>query len=280
MVKIEVKLICIAALMSTAVFAQNSYIENWYDGNGTAAGSDIEKIHAEALNRARSDALKKAGIEVTSGTLLLKSGGENKLIDFFSEFVETNSRGLILDERVSFEKPEPVDSSYTVYRLTAHVHALVGLQKGEPDPSFEVKLLSDRNTYSEYEPATITVKTTKPGYLTILDVHGDSMDVLFPNSIDRNNYISPNTEFVFPPTRAYTLTFETEKGEVSSTDMIIAVVTTDSIPFPNIQKRALEGSKLTLAKKPMTSYARWLLNIPSNRRCLDWKLIQVEKKMH
>ncbi|MGC8596073.1 MAG: DUF4384 domain-containing protein [Candidatus Kryptoniota bacterium] len=264
-------------LNTTIALAQNSSVKKWYDGEGTATGNDMEKIHTEALSKARSDALQKAGIEVVSGTLSLKSEEDNKLIDFFSEFTESNSRGLILDEKVRFDKPIPVDSSYTVYRLTAHVHALVGIPEGEIDPSFEVKLTVDRDTYKEYEPVTMRIKTTKPGYLTILDIHGDSVNVLFPNAIDRNNYISAGTDFVFPQGKSYRLEFETENGKQRSTDMIIAVVTIDRIPFQNIEKINLEGSKLMTGQKSLIAYAKWLYRIPLNRRSLAYRLVHVER---
>ena len=264
-------------LNSTIGLAQNSLREKWYDGEATVTGSDMEKIHLEALNRARSDALKKAGVEVVSRALSLKSEEDNKLLDFFSEFTESNSRGVILDEKVIYDRPEPVDSSYMVYTVTAHVHALVGLPEGESDPGFDVKITTDRDIYNEYEPVKLRVRTTKPGFLTILDIHNDLIKVLFPNVINRNNYISPDKEFVFPPGDAYSLEFEVEKGKSNSTDMIIAVVTEDNVPFPDDKKIGLEGSRLIMGEKSLTTYARWLYRIPLNRRSSDLKLIHVER---
>jgi hypothetical protein len=49
-------------------------------------------------------------VEVVSKALSLKSEEDNKLLDFFSEFTESNSRGVILDEKVIYDRPEPVDS--------------------------------------------------------------------------------------------------------------------------------------------------------------------------
>ncbi|MCL4510557.1 MAG: DUF4384 domain-containing protein [Bacteroidetes bacterium] len=266
-------------LMAASVGAQTTSPRSWYSGTGSATGKSMEEIRIEALNNARSDALQKAGIEVSAGTLSLKSEGNNGLIDFFSEFAESSTRGLILDERdVRFDRPEPLDSTYTVYRVIAHVEVQVGAPQGKPDPAFKVTLSSARETYMEYEPATLNVNSTESGYLTILDIHGDSINVLFPNVIDQKNYLSANTDFVFPPSKAYSLEFETDKGTSSSADIIIAIVTKDDVPFPNINKVGLERSRLLLGEKTLTTYAKWLYRIPLDRRSFDRRLIQVQKK--
>lgn len=208
----------------------------------------------------------------------LKSEGNSRLIDFFSEFSESSSLGLILDEKdVRFDRPQPLDSTYIVYRVTAHIEALVAPPRGVPDPAFEVTLTSRRSTYNEYEPVTLNIRSTKSGYLTILDIHGDSLTVLFPNEIDRKNYIAANSDFVFPPSKAYSLELETERGQSSSSDVLIAVVTKDDVPFPNIDTLRLEGSKLLVAEKSLTAFANWLYRIPLDRRRADRKAIQIEK---
>lgn len=258
--------------------AQTSSDAIWYSGTGTATGKNMEKIRVEALNRARKDALEKAGIDVSAATLSVKSEASNKLVDFFSEFAESNTRGLILSERdVRFERPVPLDSTYTVYSETAHIEALVATPRGQPDPAFEVTLASSRNAYEQHEPITLKIRSTEPGYLTILDIHEDSINVLFPNVIDRDNHIYADTDFVFPPSKAYSLELETLKGESSSADIFIAVVTKDNIPFPNIAKIGLDGSRLLVAEKGLTTYANWLYKIPLDRRAAASKLIEVQK---
>lgn len=230
------------------------------------------------MNTARANALEQAGIVVNSSTLSLKSEGNSQLIDFFSEFAESNARGLILDEKdVHFDRPDPLDSTYTIYRETAHLEALVAAPQGQPDPAFQVTLSSLRDTYNEYEPVTLNITPTEPGYLTILDIHCDSINVLFPNVIDKNIYISANTDFVFPPGKAYSMELETQKGESSSFDIIIAVVTKDSVPFPNISSTELHGSRLVIAEKSLTTYAKWLYTMPMDRRSADSKAITVQR---
>ncbi len=259
--------------------AQTTSAGRWYSGTGSAAGKDMEKIRSEALNRARADALQKAGIEVNSATLSLKSEDNAKLIDFFSEFAESNARGLILDEKgVHFDRPVPLDSTYTIYRITVTVQALVTAPQGSPDPAFEVTLKSDRETYMEYEPVSLKIRATEPGYLTILDIHGDSLNVLYPNGIDRDNYIRANSEFDFPPGQAYSMELETANGASSSADILIAVVTKDDVPFPNITAMGLEGSRLKVAEKSLTTYAKWLYRIPLDRRAADSKAVEVRKE--
>ncbi len=274
-------LLQIVALLNLTVFslyAQTESAAQWYKGEGSATGKDMEKIRREALKNAEADALKKAGIEVAAGTLLFKSEENNRLIDFFSEFAESNARGLILNERnVRFDDPAPLDSTHTIYKRVAYTEVLVGMPEGKPDPAFEVTMSTERETYKVYEPVLIRVKTTESGYLTILDIHGDSINVLFPNAIDQKNFLVANTDFIFPPSKAYSLEFETEKGLPTSSDLIIAVVTKDNVPFPNIERLDFSGSQLSVAEKALSTYAQWLYKIPLDRRCINYKHIQVQK---
>lgn len=261
-----------------SVYAQTDSAAQWYKGEGSARGKDMEKIRREALKNAEANALKKAGIEVAAGTLLFKSEENSRLVDFFSEFAESNARGLILDERnVRFDDPVPLDSTHTVYKRTAHTEVLVGMPEGKPDPAFEVTMSTERETYKEYEPVFVHLKTTASGYLTILDIHGDSINVLFPNAIDQKNFLVANTDFIFPPSKAYSLEFETEKGLPTSSDIIIAVVTKDNIPFPNIERLDFSGSQLTVAEKALSTYAQWLYKIPLDKRSTNYKHIRVQR---
>jgi len=277
-IKFHIFLFLVLSLGIVSGEAQTTSSAKWYTGAATATGKDIEKIRAEALNKARAGAMQKAGIEISSEMLSLKSEGNNKLIDFFSEFAESNAHGLILEERnVRFDHPE-YDSTNNILRVTAHLEALVAAPQGSPDPAFHVTFSSERKTYKEYEPVVLSINSTEPGYLSILDIHGDSVTVLFPNEIDLKNYIAAKTDFIFPPSKAYSLELETEKGRSSSQDVLIAVVTKDDIPFPNIDTIGLEGSRLLLAEKALTSYANWLYKIPLDRRSAGSIQLEVQKE--
>lgn len=265
-------------LCTQSVFSQQQLSGKWYLVTGTATGKDMEKIRAEALNRARKNAMEEAGIEINTSSFSLKSESNEKLLDFFHEFTESNARGLILNERnIHFDPPQPLDSTYTFYRVTAHADLLIGLTRGKTDPTFDVKLATDRETYLAYEPVTLHVKTTESGYLTILDVHQDSINVLFPNAINRDNHIDANTDFVFPSGQTYSLEFKTDNGATSSVDLIVAIVTKEDVPFPNFSNLEVKGSRLLVAEKTLTTYAKWLYKIPLNRRKADEKLIQIQK---
>lgn len=62
------KLACMlfVALSTFSAGAQTASSGKWYSGTGTATGKNMEQIRAEALNKARADAMKKAGVEVSA----------------------------------------------------------------------------------------------------------------------------------------------------------------------------------------------------------------------
>jgi len=271
-------LLIFLVLGAVPLLAQSRPGKKWYSGTGMATGKNMEKIHNKALKQARANALEVAGIAINAGKFSYHSSGNRDYVNFFSEFVSTKARGLILKEKdVHFDQPVPLDSTYTIYTVKAHVKVLVGIPKGLSDPAFKVKITSERKTYKEYEPVTLHIKTTESGYLTLLDINKDTINVLFPNSIDHKNYIKANSIFKFPPDKMYSLEFNTDKGTTSSTDLVIAIVTKGDFPFPNINKINVKKSFLTLQEKKLTVYANWLYDIPLNRRCSDEELIHVQK---
>jgi hypothetical protein len=229
----------------------------WQKGTGSAVGSDIEAIYLKALNNARADALAKAGIIMTAGDIRQVSESGNNLIDFYSKFSESSTKGIIIEERIISENETKIDQTTRKYEI--EIEANVAIQQSEPDPSFTVKMESSRQIVKEGEPFTLSVTTTKPGYLTIFNIYQDSLSVVFPNAI----------EFVFPPTKAYELQMILPEGKNTSSEMFIAVVTRENIPFPNLEKMNFTNATLRLRMEQLNVYAKWLYKVSLNKRCAD-----------
>jgi hypothetical protein len=240
----------------------------WEHGTGTAVGTDIEAIRMKALNNARADALAKASITVTAGDTRLVSESGEEFTDFYSKFAETSTKGIILEERIVREGDLKKVKS-TTYEIEIEIEANVALQQGEPDPSFTVKLESSKQIVKEGEPFILTVTSTKSGYLTIFNVYQDSLSVVFPNSIDKENKIETNKPFVFPPHKAYDLQMALPARKTTSSEMFIAVVTTENIPFPNIEPLDFAAGTFKLRSEQLNMYAQWLYKSSLNKRCAD-----------
>ncbi|MDP2884256.1 MAG: DUF4384 domain-containing protein [Ignavibacteria bacterium] len=233
-------------------------------------------IRSKALNNARAEALAKAGIEVRSSDARLVSETKNELIDFYSKFAETSTKGIILDERIIRES-EPKKVKGFSYEIEIEIEVIVALQIGEPDRGFEVNIESSEEAVKEGESFTLTVVTTKDGYLTIFNVYRDSLSVVFPNSIDKANRIIANKSFVFPPSKAYDLQLSVPQGKQTSEEMFIAVVTKERIPFPNFEETKLTDGAVMLKMGQFKTYTNWLHTIPLQARCSDQILMTARK---
>jgi hypothetical protein len=266
------KTLLLLIMASSIVVAQ----PQWQKGIGSAAGTDIEVIRMKALNNARADALAKAGITVQAGESKMVTESGKDFTDFYSSFAESSTKGIILEERIVREGALKQVKG-TTYELEIEIEAKVAVQQGEPEPSFSVKLESSKQIVKEGEPFMLTVTTTKSGYLTIFNVYQDSLSVVFPNSIDKVNKLDANKLFVFPPHKGYQLQLALPQGKSTSSEIFIAVVTQDNIPFPNLEQITFANGAIGLRMEQLSVYARWLYDVPLNKRCANQIPITVRR---
>jgi len=271
-------------LHSTAVvFAQNDSSATWITGKGSAAGTDIDAMRTHAINHARAEALKQAGVVIRADDIQMKTESGKLLVDFYSQFAETQMRGLIVEERnVNVSDPirtsPPSENSNVQYRIDATLEALIVIPPGEPEAGFEVTMHSDRTSYREDEPIKLTVASTRDGYVSIFNVYNDSLSVIFPNALDSKNTIKANMNLTIPTNDSYSLMMEPPHGKQRSAEEFIAVVTKENIPFHNIDEVSIAGDRLKMKESLLTVFAKWLYKIPLNERCSDSIVLEVAKK--
>lgn len=274
-------MLCAALSLAHAVQAQatKSSSARWLKGIGVAEGTDISKMREEAVAKARVDALGKVGIVIENSAVLVQAENAGKVIDFFSQLSSSKMRGIILEERNKIiSDPKPIAGSKSLYQLTAELEALIDVQQGEPDREFEVKLETDRATYIEEQPIYLNVLSTRDGYLTIFHIHNDSLSVIFPNAISKENAITKNVPVKFPPTNVYDLIAENERGEDVALQQFIAVVTKEKIPFPNFEEIKIQNKELLVKQESFSTWAMWLHKIPASQYASDRKAVKVVRK--
>lgn len=276
-------MLCVALLAQTAARAQSTPTAaasaRWLTGVGVAEGTDIVKMREEAITKARVDALTKVGVVVETSAMLVQAENTGKVIDFFSQLSSSKTRGIILEERNTIiSDPKPIAGAKNTYQLTAELEALIDVQQGEPDKGFEVKLESEKATYIEEQPIRLTVVSTRDGYLTIFHIHNDSLSVIFPNAISKENAIKKNVPLKFPPSAMYDLIAENEKGEDVAVEQFIAVVTKEKVPFPNFEEIAIQNKDLLLKQESFSTWAKWLHKIPVSQYASDRKAVKVVRK--
>ena len=259
-------------------FAQTTS-PTWIDGKGSAIGTDFFQMRTKALNNARSDALYKAGVFVRSSDISLSSESSSSSVDFYTKFAESSSRGLILEEHIVRES-DPVrvkGAGADEFQIDVEIQARVSVQQGTPDDTFEVTLETDREAYHERDPVKLKITSSRDGYLTLFNIFNDSLIVLFPNAIEKDNSIVAEKEKMFPSTEEYQLELEVPMGREESMESFVAIVTKDRYPFASLGKIEYSGDRLKVRQEMLSVYANWIYKIPLDRRCSTAKIVEVFK---
>jgi len=279
-IPIAAQLVLLFSVLTTmSCLAQAPSFPQWVKGYGSAVGTDMAVTRTVAINRAEADALRQAGIELRATEFRRKTESGDEVTDFYSQFAESSTRGLILEERNVFvHRPVSIGDGLDEYRIDVELEANIVVQNGEPDPGFHVQLESDRESYDENEPVHLMITSSRSGYLVLFHIANDSLALLLPNAVTRQNYIRADTTFIFPPNENYSLAMWVNPGRKASDETFVAVVTLENIPFAKPDRMMITGRQLDLRQDLRTSYAKWLHKIPADRRTSDWKVLQVTKK--
>ncbi|MFZ1978605.1 MAG: DUF4384 domain-containing protein [Bacteroidota bacterium] len=253
--------------------------QRWYQGQASVIGGETEAIGAlrqRALEEARVNILRQAGINVQATEIRLQ--GESKLnaVDMYGSFAQSTARGIIIDERnLNYSSQFVTVDKLSFPQITATLEALVEIPKGDPDPAFEVSLITDKNTYYEGEELQMTVQSSKDGYLSIFQIKNDSCFILHPNpllSATYDNKIAANTKIFVPPEDkpySYVLDLEGGNGE-RAMEFIIAVVTIKEIPIGGrFNKKGFFSLK---------EFNNWLIDIAVDQRSSASIVVQIVKK--
>jgi hypothetical protein len=266
---------------STAIIAlAQSRPPTWISGKGAAIGTDFFQMRTQALNNARSYALYKAGVFVKSSGISLMSESSTGSVDFYSKFAESSSRGLILEEKILSESnPVRIKSGATgEFQMEIEIQALVAVQEGVPDEGFEVTLEPDREAYQEQEAVRLRITSSRDGYLTLFNIFNDSLVVLFPNAMEKDNFVFAGKEKTFPSNANYQLELEVPSGKEESVESFLVIVTKDKNPFMGLDKVEYAGDRLKIRQAMLSAYASWIYKIPIDRRCSTEKVVRIFKK--
>ena len=249
-------------------------------GKASAYGTDFGKMQTEAVKRARADALNQAGIVVSASSFRVLSEDNKSLNDYYSQFTEATSRGIITDEKnIKISDPVRVTKSAgkneRLFQINASLEAYIVIPEGSADPGFSVQVRTDRITYRESEPVQLAITSSKDGYATIFHVKNDTIQIPFPNGLSKDNTVTARKKILFPS--EYELYLTVEGAEKSSVEEFIVVVTKEDIPVVEVGDAKIVGDQLILPKLSLTELSQWLAKIPLNQRTMDHKVLTVVK---
>jgi hypothetical protein len=275
--------ILLLIIITNVIFAQpkNEIQPRWVKATGVGFAKEPNKAFDDAINKARANALKELGITIKAGEYRQKTEDNESLVDFYSSFSESSTRGLIIEEKiVNKTKPEIVQlegSDEYLTKVQVDIEALVAPQVIDPDPTYKVEVFTERIVYNEMEPVQFRIFATKDGYLTIFNIKNDTLNVIFPNQMLKDNFVKGGDTIYFPPKKSkLRLRLLTSPGQARSDEMFIAILTKENIPFD--EGKLVENSKVKFKQAQLSAYAKWLYQISPDRRTSDIKVLSVVKK--
>jgi hypothetical protein len=165
----------------------------WVEAAGEALGSEYDPPK-EVMDRARNEAKRKA-IEEAVGTFIrshtLVSNGQ-----LAEEMTYARVRGSIEQVRTLSEERDRNDPNLYRVRLAALVKPVMP----EGGEGIRIKLALSRERLKEGEEVRILYQTNADCYVYIFSVAADnSVTLLFPNSVYRDNFVKADVGRTFPP---------------------------------------------------------------------------------
>ena len=233
-------------------------------GEGIIAGKVSEAdARKEAINRAKIEALRKAGISesISSYQMLFKSESENNFSEFFSSDVQTEIQGavkeyyIVKEERKSYEH-------YFRYEVT--LDATVIIYNTRPDATFNVNIEGIKTIYESGEGLSFTIQSTKDCFLHIFSIDDDVASLVYPNPYEEYRRIVGLDKVKFPYGSDYDLFTH---GDDPVFNGIVFVLTKEEVRFWNYS-----GDNQTTSAEKIFS---WVYSLTPDMRVVQYKTFTI-----
>ncbi|MBT3961610.1 MAG: DUF4384 domain-containing protein [Candidatus Marinimicrobia bacterium] len=238
--------------------------DGWYEVMGTSSleNQTLEQARRKAEDIACREAIEHfSGVQVSSSSSYVLGESERMDVDKYSQIINSVSAGSILEKMPISQKL--VDGSFDI---EVKIKVKVGQQKGKADPKFKLKSSLDREYYKHGEEMTISVTPSMDCYLNILNFSSnDSVYILFPNTLLKNNFIRSGETFLLPSeeNRERGIRFRVGllPGKDEDLEMIKILATKENIPFTALSSISTIGTYESTA----TDIIGWIMDIPRDK---------------
>ena len=218
-------------LMLPAFGAQAQHVQvQGVQGQATIANITPEQAREKAVEQAKAEALRRAGVEewVQSFDFLQKREENNKFEEFFHSLTSVQAMGSVVDWSVLKENKRLDESGTLLYEVT--LDATVVLYKTRPDPEFHLAVNGVHPVYRNEENLSFQITPGKDGFLKIfLMDDARAVSMLYPNEHEKVAEMRGKTPYVFPQSPHFNYEAYTNKSE--ETNYLFFVYTRKDIPY-------------------------------------------------
>jgi hypothetical protein len=152
----------------------------------------------EALNEAKQQALRKAGVpESISSVASLSTFETNSFFSqYFSEHALIELSGVIKNYEIVKEFMTIKDSIMIEYKIV--INAIILMDKTTRDASFNVGINGVKAVYTSESDLSFNVDATQDCFLYVFHKTKDGILLLTPNDLEKENKIKKNQTITYP----------------------------------------------------------------------------------
>ncbi len=249
------------------LFAQSTIKVNNIKGIAYITG-DISPNQAKnlALNDAKINALKKAGIEenIKSYELLFNTEENNEFSQLFTSEIQSEIQGAIQTYEVINEATIKKNEFELYLEIT--INALVIKYDTKPDVTFDANIENLKGVYNNNEKLTFSIITTQDCYLTIFNINDKEATLMYPNKFEKIELLKNKISYNFPLGKVdYYLETDLNSFE---TNRLIFVFTKSNIPFIKMNEDQISTKEKIF---------NWIYSISPDQRKVEFYSFIVRK---
>ena len=231
---------------------------------GTAIGNNNESVNQvllRAINNAKIEALKKAGVEenISSFTDYFQSEYNDKLEELFTTDILSDIRGTvknveIIDSHKSFNEFDKIV-------VDVKISCIVVKYLSKRDLSFDFWVEGIKKFYNNNSKLTFKVKPSKDSFVNIFIFNEQEAYILFPNDYEQSYLLKANYEHTFP---SYKVDYWLDTQKETEAHRMIMVFTKQKIPYTG--------------KIKYKEIIDWIFSIPPDMRVVKSFVFNVVKE--
>ena len=212
-----------------------------------------EMVKTKAINDAKINALKKAGIEenINSYSNLFRSETEDNMEEMFTSDILSNINGTVKDTEVVTANMSATPEGQIKYDVI--INCTVIKYKTKSDPGFDAWIEGIQPVYKAGEGVSFTVKPTRDCYIRAFWFTDDSF-VLLPNEYEESSLLYAQTTHKFPNPNlieSYETTLEKPGLKRELNRLVIVLLKEDLYYTGNINYKEITD---------------WIMSIPPDER--------------
>ncbi|MDR3226708.1 MAG: DUF4384 domain-containing protein [Prevotellaceae bacterium] len=191
-----------------------------------------EQAREKAIEEAKKEALRKAGIEETikASDILSTISSTDKYWQLFSSFSSIELHGAVTDYTIIIDEQEKNSVDGKLYAVVM-IDAKVKRYRTTTDSEFKIEVNGlQSNGYKNGDAINFSVTPNKEGYLKIFLFENTAASFVFPNKYEQNEKFTAKKAVQFPVAGIEYIA-EKSTDEPMEHNLLLFVYTKSDIPF-------------------------------------------------